>query len=286
MRWLWRWWWFLALLLVGLPAGRAWTAPPYHEPAPPPRGGNAAEPVAAADGVSQQETVPPSVCRQVQALRRTALGLVRLNPRAADALAQSLGYSPQAGAGLMCVPLSVYLLQQAGLVPPSVQPGNYWLLNPAHEPDKVRRLFPAGRFVHDLITALPSRLDFRARPLIPGDVLYFYSGSLGTFSHMMVVTYVDRAGRAYGLTNLNTPRGFVVREVMLYDPVRPGVGQLARWNDPRWAWLGLTGFGGLEIWRPARWAPYAEVLGRGACAESTPPALWLWESPMDAQATE
>ncbi len=267
----------LALWVLGgtLRVGQAHAAGPFAEPVPqPPREAPDADPA-----------VPPAVCAQVRTLHRLALRLTRLEPTQADALARSLGYSSQASAGLMCAPLSVYLLRQVGLAPPGVEPGDYWLLDPQRERYKVQRLFGRG-FLHDLITGLPSRLDFRAQPFIPGDVLYFYSGSWGTFSHMMVVTYVDRAGRAYGLSNLNTPRGYIVREVMLYDPARPGVGQLARWNDARWAWLGLTGFGGVEVWRPVRWAPYADALGRGACAEPPAPGLWLWEAAPPAQAVE
>ena len=270
-----RGWVWLALWALGetLRLGLAPAAGPFAEPVPP-------TPTAPAEAA-----VPPEVCAQVRTLHRLALSLTRLEPRAADALARSLGYSPQASASLMCAPLSVYLLRAAGLVPPTVQPASYWLLDPRREANKVRRLFGQD-FEHELVTALPSRLDFRARPFIPGDVLYFYSGSWGTFSHMMVVTYVDRAGRAYGLSNLNTPHGYIVREVMLYDPARPGVGQLARWNDPHWAWLGLTGFGGMEVWRPRRWAPYAAALGRGACAEPPTPGLWLWDPAAAAQAGE
>ncbi len=272
-----RWWALLVVVLVGgtLRVGLAHAAGPFAEPSPHP-------PLNEPEAENQ---VPPAVCAEVRRLHRLALRLTRLDPAQADALARSLGYSPQASAGLMCAPLSVYVLRQVGLAPPSEQPAAYWLLDPQRERDKVQRLFGQG-FLHDLLTGLPSRLDFRSRPFIPGDVLYFYSGSWGTFSHMMVVTYVDRAGRAYGLSNLNTPRGYIVREVMLYDPARPGVGQLARWNDPRWAWLGLTGFGGVEVWRPVRWAPYASGLGRGACAEPPAPGLWLWDVATEAQAAE
>ncbi len=273
----------LVTLLMAWPQRAQAATPPYEAPAPGDTSQREANPE---ESATRAVSVPPPICQQVRTLRQQALTLVRLEPSAADALARALGYSAQASAGLMCVPLSVYVLQQAHLIPPTVRPADFWLLNPAQEPDKVQRLFPPGQFVHDLITDLPSRLDFRTRPFIPGDVLYFYSGSWGTFSHMMVVTYVDRAGRAYGLSNVNTPQGFVVREVLLYDPARPGVGQLARWNNPHWAWLGLTGFGGVEVWRPARWAPYATALGRGACAEPEAPGLWLWEEPWTVQATE
>ncbi len=273
----WPWWVvaLLALLVAGGLPGRVHAGPAPAEPFPQPQD----------DAPPGAEAVPPAVCQQVRALHRWALRLTRLDPAQADALARTLGYASDASASLMCVPLSLEVLRQARLLPPEVQPAAYWLLNPQQEPRKVARLFPPERFVHDLITDLPSRLDFRARPLAPGDVLYLYSGSWGTFSHMMVVTYVDRAGRAYGLSNLNTPQGYIVREVLLYDPNRPGVGQLARWNDPRWGWLGLTGFGGVEVWRPAAWARYAAALGRGACAEPPAAGEWLWGA-VGAEAAE
>ncbi len=240
----------LLLLLVGLWGGWGTVVPPSPE-------------------------VPPEVCRAVQALHFQAQALTRWEPAAADALARSLGYSDQAAASLMCVPLSAEVLRRAGLLSVAVEPARFWLLDPQREPRKVQRLFPERAFAHYAFTTPPFLFDFRQFPLIPGDVVYLYSGRLGTFSHMLAVTYVDRAGRAYGLSNLNTPHGYIVREVLLYDPARPGVGQLARWNDPRWARLGLTGFGGWEVWRPRRWLPYADALARGACAQPPQAAWWL-----------
>ena len=71
---------------------------------------------------------------------------------------------------------------------------------------------------------------------------------------MLTVTRVDGAGRAYTVTNLHTDSyHFAIREVVLYDPTQPGVGQFYEWTKSANYRLGQTGFGGFEIWR--RMAP-------------------------------
>jgi hypothetical protein len=82
-----------------------------------------------------------------------------------------------------------------------------------------------------------------------GDFIYLFAGAHGYFDHMVTVDYVDNSGRAYAVTNLNTKNGYVIREVMLYDPQHPGEGQLYDWTDDKNRELGLTGFGGMWIWR-------------------------------------
>jgi len=42
---------------------------------------------------------------------------------------------------------------------------------------------------------------------------------------------------------------FAIPELMLYDPARPGVGQFYDWTNKENRQLGLTGYGGFEIWR-------------------------------------
>jgi hypothetical protein len=67
---------------------------------------------------------------------------------------------------------------------------------------------------------------------------------------MLTVTRVDEAGRAYTVTNINTNDGYVIREVLLYDPANPGVGQLYDWTNREInRRLGMTGFGGFDVWR-------------------------------------
>jgi hypothetical protein len=109
--------------------------------------------------------------------------------------------------------------------------------------------FPAERFDHFQFSIPLNDMDWHAFPLKAGDFLYLYAGSGGTFEHMLVVTRVDEHGRAYSVTNHATPEGFVIDEVMLYDPANPGIGKFSEWTDRQNNKLGTTGFGGFELWR-------------------------------------
>jgi hypothetical protein len=43
----------------------------------------------------------------------------------------------------------------------------------------------------------------------------------------------------------------VIRELMLYNPNHPGEGQFYDWmNREINGWLGMTGDGGFDLWRP------------------------------------
>jgi hypothetical protein len=66
---------------------------------------------------------------------------------------------------------------------------------------------------------------------------------------MLVVSRVDVVGRAYAVTNFNSPQGYVIQEVMLYDPTLPKAGKFYEWTDRKNSRYGLTGFGGFRIWR-------------------------------------
>ena len=66
---------------------------------------------------------------------------------------------------------------------------------------------------------------------------------------MLVVTRVDDNGRAYSVTNHATSDGFVIDEVMLYDPANPGLGKFSEWTNRQNNKIGTTGFGGFELWR-------------------------------------
>lgn len=197
-------------------------------------------------------------------------------------VAQRLGFSPYADPSNMCAPLAVAILRDAGVVRsgPSLAP--YWLLDPRENPYLLRRLFPPERFCYRHFAQGPFQVDFSAFPLHVGDFLYLYAGTWGTFEHVLVVTRVDEQGRAYAVTNLNLrPEGYYgVREVLLYDPQRPGEGMFATWADYHHAAIGLTGLGGFDLWRPlpGRWAEPPPV---GDPLPGWPlPCRWLfWLSP-------
>jgi hypothetical protein len=162
---------------------------------------------------------------------------------------QGIGEDPS----LACGPLSAVILRDAGLLPPDTDLHGFWLLDPRTRTSQIvlETYFPEDRFEWYQFETSTTEFDFEEFPLLPGDFIYLYTGLNGTFEHIITVTRVDEAGRAYTVTNLSTEEGFVIRELMLYDPNQPGVGQFYDWmNREINAWLGMTGDGGFDLWRP------------------------------------
>lgn len=151
----------------------------------------------------------------------------------------------------MCGPLSMAILREAGLVSPATSLEEFWLLNPRQPRAQglLARTFPAERFDHLVSKVALNQMDWQAAPLHPGDFLYLYAGVGGNFEHMLVVNRVDSAQRAFAVTNYATEEGFVIREMLLYDPHDKTAGLFATWTRRPYALLGSTGYGGFEIWR-------------------------------------
>ncbi len=149
----------------------------------------------------------------------------------------------------ICGPLSIAILRDAGLIDPYIDLHDYWLLNPDINHKLLDHTFPPERFAHFRFTAPLNEMDWNAFPLKPGDFIYLYAGLGGNFEHMLTVNRVDETGRAYSVTNHATPEGFVIDEVMLYDPAQPGIGKFYDWTARRYSDFGSTGFGGFELWR-------------------------------------
>lgn len=149
----------------------------------------------------------------------------------------------------MCGPLAVAILRDAGLISRYTDLHDFWLLNPRTDTQIIQRTFPEDEFTKYHYSQPINEFDFSMFPLQVGDFVYLYAGANGTFEHMLVVTRVDSQGRAYSVTNINTDEGYVIKEVMLYDPNMPGKGQFYEWTDRRNIRLGLTGFGGIDVWR-------------------------------------
>jgi hypothetical protein len=162
---------------------------------------------------------------------------------------QGIGEHPS----LVCGPLSAVILREAGLLPADVDLHGFWLLDPRLRPSQIilETYFPPDRYEWYHFDTPTIEFDFKAFPLLPGDFIYLYAGKNGTFEHIITVSRVDDAGRAYTVSNLATEDGFVIRELMLYDPNRPGEGQFYDWmNREINGWLGMTGDGGFDLWRP------------------------------------
>jgi hypothetical protein len=186
-----------------------------------------------------------------QALYTASLAYIANSPAAAIPIARSLGYAQGEGdPNSMCGPLAIAILRDAGLINKYVDPQAFWLWRPDKNPELAEITFPADRFTHYQFPAALNNFDFKSFPLEPGDFLYLYAGNDNiSYEHMLVVNRVDPAGRAYSVTNIKTDGGFIVQEVMLYDPSQPGVGQFYEWTDRQNYKNGLTGTGGFELWR-------------------------------------
>jgi hypothetical protein len=150
-----------------------------------------------------------------------------------------------------CGPLSIAILQKAGLVGEDRVPHDLFLINPDLGKDRlvIESFFSEEKYSDTRRKVRIDREDWLANPLVPGDFVYIYSGTGGNFEHMLVVTRVDSLGRAYSVTNYNTEEGFIIDEALLYDPADPNAGLFPQWTEKQFAKLGSTGFAGYEIWR-------------------------------------
>lgn len=191
-------------------------------------------------------------------LNRVAQQYISLTPEEAQTTAIALDFiGRNANPATICGPLSLAILQQAGLVDQSIDLADFWYLDPrpGHDERLLQVVFPADRF-EKIEQDLPlNQVDFTRDPLYPGDFLYLFAGDSGSFEHMIVVSRVDDTGKAYAVTNLNTQEGVIISEVMLYDPDEPGVGQFYEWTDWVNRYIGRTGYGGYWLWRPIPPAP-------------------------------
>ncbi len=189
---------------------------------------------------------------QEQQLREAALKYVAGTEKDAIQVARSLEYLKNDGhPASVCGPLAVAILREAGLISRYVDLHDFWLLNPRDRMNVkiLERTFPRDEFMWYQNRISTAEFDFQAFPLEAGDFIYLYAGDPGSFEHMLTVSRVDENGRAYSVTNFDTPDGYVIQEVVLYDPIQPGVGKFYDWTNRKNYRYGLTGFGGFDLWR-------------------------------------
>lgn len=207
------------------------------------------------------QPAPDQAALQLQLLYQASLKYIAQTDADTWQVAASLGYAPLGGyPSNMCGPLAISILKDAGIVSQSADLHDFWLLNPEEDGKLLQDTFPVAQF-EMLQSDLPiDKIDYSQFPLRAGDLVYIYSGLQGDYSHVLAVTRVDSEGRAYSVTNNFTEAGFVVLETMLYDPAIPGDGIFYAWPDPANRALGLTGFGGMDIWHPVSLPYYADGL--------------------------
>ena len=186
---------------------------------------------------------------QRQHIYQESLRYIALTEDDAIRVAKSMHFNDDGHPSNMCGPLAIAILRDAGIVSKYVSLHDFWLLTPQYT-EIIRTTFPPNKFAAYHFDEPINEFDFRIFPLKVGDFLYLYAGASGSFEHMLVITRVDEAGRAYSVTNLYKDDSYTIQEVMLYDPWQAGVGQFFEWTDRRNVWIGTTGFGGFDLWRP------------------------------------
>jgi len=153
-------------------------------------------------------------------------------------------------ASTMCGPLAIAILQRAGLLGLWAQPHDFWLLDPRSSSRQLEITFPPDLYEWLQFDNPIASTDFKADPLLPGDLVYLYAAPGDSFEHVLVVTRVDSASRAYTVSNFFIATGTIIEERLLYDPQQPGVGQLADWSNRSLRnQMGNTGGGGFDLWR-------------------------------------
>ncbi len=184
-------------------------------------------------------------------LYESSLSYIAPSPRRSIFLSKEINGLQYGNPSNTCGPLAISIMRDAGLVRADVNPHDFWLLNPNIRSgrDILNRVFPPSQYDDYRFKTPLNKFDWSTFYLQPGDFLYIYHGTGGNFDHMLVVNRVDVHLRAYAVTNFNTVNGFIMDEVMLYDPANPNAGIFHTWTETPFAILGATGFGGFEVWR-------------------------------------
>jgi len=201
------------------------------------------------DGYLSQ--VGPLELRDQIRLYETSLKYVRTNTEESRLIGEQINGQGYGAPSDICGPLSIAILQEAGIINPDLDSHDFWLLNPDIWDDRhlLSKAFTSDRFENTHFQVKLNKVDWSETPLYPGDFIYIYAGTGGNFEHMLVVNRVDAEGRAYAVTNHKTPNGFIISEVLLYHPGNPDVGIFQVWTARPNAELGSTGFAGFEVWR-------------------------------------
>lgn len=239
-----------AVLAGGLPLQS--TAPARVRNEPPPSFPTPAQDVVAAWLAEGQLDFrgPLDEDRQIL-LYQASLRYIAPSPAESRRVGERINGEGYGSPDLICGPLALAILQDVGLVTYELVPHDFWLLNPFDSAGQelIRRAFPLTLFEQIVIPKRIDQVDWNETPLLPGDFVYLRAGVGGNFDHMLTVNRVDSRGRAYAVTNYGTPQGFVIDEVLLYDPLNPGQGMFYVWTERPNALLGSTGFDGLVLWR-------------------------------------
>ncbi len=181
----------------------------------------------------------------------SSLKYIGINPEESQLIGEQVNGPGYGSPDNVCGPLSLAILQEAGIVRSDINSHAFWLLNPdvPKSRELLSEVFPPDRFENIRFRIPLKKMDWHMNPLYPGDFIYIYAGTGGTFEHMLVVNRVDTEGRAYSVNNYLTPNGFIISEALLYDPADPNTGMFSAWTARANSKNGSTGFAGFEVWR-------------------------------------
>ena len=185
-------------------------------------------------------------------LYETAIQFIARTPRESKQVGEEINGIGYGSPTLICGPLSLAILKGANLIEyKDVVPYDFWLLNPYIPKDRalIKQIFQEKKYESIRFKTPLNKFDWTAYPLQPGDFIYIDRGTGGNFDHMLVVNRLDSQMRAYAVTNFGTEDGYIIDEIMLYDPNDPNAGIFHTWTEKQFAQLGSTGFGGFEVWR-------------------------------------
>ena len=89
-----------------------------------------------------------------------------------------------------CGPLSIAILQRAGILSADFVAHDFFLINPDLGKDRViiKTTFSPEQYTDTRYKVRIDQFDWYVNPLVPGDFIYIYSGTGGNFEHMLVVT--------------------------------------------------------------------------------------------------
>ena len=214
-----------------------------QEPSPEP----SFEPTEILPITTEEIYLGPLSLAQRESLTSISLEYVANDNQEAKVVAKGIGLQ---GPGMMCGPLSATMLSRVGVLDSSVDPYQFSYLNPRPDKElwKLKKMMPPEKYEYFEFDQPVGSFDFSSFPLYPGDFLYLFAGEYGSFEHMLTVTRVDEMGRAYSVTNLievvdgKPTGGYIISEVVLYDPQVPDTGQFAIYNSSEYAKIGRTGY--------------------------------------------
>jgi hypothetical protein len=223
------------------------TSTPFDMPSPVPTLGAAQSMIDA----GQILLIGPLSKEQQKSLYDISMIYVEPTTRGSLYLSKEINGVKYGNASNTCGPLAIATLRDAGIINEEVNAHDFWLLNPDVPANRkiLDKTFPSDRFVH-IETKYPfTKINWHDFPLMPGDFVYIKAGTGGNFDHMLTVNRVDNKMRAYAVSNYRNDYGFIITEVLLYDPNDPQAGIFHTWTQRPNQVLGSTGFGGMEIWR-------------------------------------